>query len=172
MISKYLPVLLPTTPFILPMFLKPQGQGYSLGYSLSRLQGHNSAYFLRMSGSFLIWLMFGIPSHILCFLPKYPFMFSSFSHLTAVPSFLRCWRTLMANFKGHALPGSFFLIVGLWWSVKYPLMYFHQKGKSSRLTHYHQRLEIIEAAIRTLFSIIGKKGVIWSRGSPHHTQKL
>ncbi|XP_045639707.1 transmembrane protein 45B isoform X2 [Ursus americanus] len=61
----------------------------------------------------------------------------------------------MANFKGHALPGSFFLIVGLWWSVKYPLMYFHQKGKSSRLTHYHQRLEIIEAAIRTLFSIIG-----------------
>uniref|UniRef100_A0A4W4EDP7 Transmembrane protein 45B n=1 Tax=Electrophorus electricus TaxID=8005 RepID=A0A4W4EDP7_ELEEL len=27
----------------------------------------------------------------------------------------------MANFKGHALPGSFFLLFGLWWSVKYPL---------------------------------------------------
>lgn len=72
----------------------------------------------------------------------------------------------MANFKGHALPGSFFLIVGLWWSVKYPLIYFHQKGKSSRLTRYQQRLEIIEAAIRTLFSVIGKKGVIWSRALP------
>ena len=64
----------------------------------------------------------------------------------------------MANFKGHALPGSFFLIVGLWWSVKYPLKYFYQKAKSSQLTHYYQRLEITEAAIRTLFSVIGKDG--------------
>ncbi|CAO2635637.1 Transmembrane protein 45B [Lemmus lemmus] len=41
----------------------------------------------------------------------------------------------MANFKGHALPGSFFLIFGLWWSVKYPLKYFHQKGlKKNRLS--------------------------------------
>ncbi|XP_008686533.1 transmembrane protein 45B [Ursus maritimus] len=73
----------------------------------------------------------------------------------------------MANFKGHALPGSFFLIVGLWWSVKYPLMYFHQKGKSSRLTHYHQRLEIIEAAIRTLFSIIGILAEQFVPDGPH-----
>lgn len=60
----------------------------------------------------------------------------------------------MANFKGHALPGSFFLIVGLWWSVKYPLKYYHHKGKRSQLTHSYQRLEIIEAAIRTLFPVI------------------
>ena len=64
----------------------------------------------------------------------------------------------MANFKGHALPGSFFLIVGLWWSVKHPLKYFYQKEKSSQLIHHYQRLEIIEAAIRTLFSVIGKVG--------------
>ncbi|XP_061262447.1 transmembrane protein 45B isoform X1 [Bos javanicus] len=61
----------------------------------------------------------------------------------------------MANFKGHALPGSFFLIVGLWWSLKHPLKYFYQKEKSNQLTHHYQRLEIIEAAIRTLFAVIG-----------------
>ncbi|XP_064338293.1 transmembrane protein 45B isoform X2 [Camelus dromedarius] len=81
--------------------------------------------------------------------------FPPFSHLTIVSLLFRCPWTVMANFKGHALPGSFFLIVGLWWSVKYPLKYFHRKGKSSQLTHYYQRLEITEAAIRTLFSVIG-----------------
>lgn len=64
----------------------------------------------------------------------------------------------MANFKGHALPGSLFLVIGLWWSVKYPLKYFHQRRKGSQLTRHYQRLEITEAAIRTLFPVIGKKG--------------
>ncbi|TEA38409.1 hypothetical protein DBR06_SOUSAS110290 [Sousa chinensis] len=75
--------------------------------------------------------------------------------------------TPMANFKGHALPGSFFLIVGLWWSVKYPLKYFHQKGKSSRLTHHYQRLEVTEAAIRTLFSVIGMLAEQFVPDGPH-----
>ncbi|KAM9220089.1 transmembrane protein 45B isoform 1-T2 [Dugong dugon] len=61
----------------------------------------------------------------------------------------------MANFKGHALPGSFFLIIGLWWSVKYPLKYFHQKGKNCQLNRNYSRIEIIEAAVRTLFPVIG-----------------
>ncbi|KAB0359577.1 hypothetical protein FD754_003733, partial [Muntiacus muntjak] len=74
---------------------------------------------------------------------------------------------LMANFKGHALPGSFFLIVGLWWSVKHPLKYFYQKEKSSQLTHHYQRLEIIEAAIRTLFSVIGILGEQFVPDGPH-----
>ncbi|XP_024596556.1 transmembrane protein 45B [Neophocaena asiaeorientalis asiaeorientalis] len=73
----------------------------------------------------------------------------------------------MANFKGHALPGSFFLIVGLWWSVKYPLKYFHQKGKSSRLTHHYQRLEVTEAAIRTLFSVISMLAEQFVPDGPH-----
>lgn len=73
----------------------------------------------------------------------------------------------MANFKGHALPGSFFLIVGLWWSVKYPLKYFHQKGKRSQLIHYYQHLEIIEAAIRTLFSVIGILAEQFVPDGPH-----
>uniref|UniRef100_A0A8C4PVN4 Transmembrane protein 45B n=1 Tax=Equus asinus TaxID=9793 RepID=A0A8C4PVN4_EQUAS len=73
----------------------------------------------------------------------------------------------MANFKGHALPGSFFLIVGLWWSVKYPLKYFHQKGKSSQLIRHYQRLEITEAAIRTLFSVIGILAEQFVPDGPH-----
>ncbi|KAL2807521.1 transmembrane protein 45B [Daubentonia madagascariensis] len=73
----------------------------------------------------------------------------------------------MANFKGHALPGSFFLIVGLWWSVKYPLKYLHQKQKNSRLQQQQQRLEIIEAAIRTLFSIIGILAEQFVPDGPH-----
>jgi hypothetical protein len=69
----------------------------------------------------------------------------------------------MANFKGHALPGSFFLIVGLWWSVKYPLKYFHHKGlKNNRLSRQQERIEIIEGAVKTLFAIIGKNRVIFS----------
>lgn len=74
---------------------------------------------------------------------------------------------LMANFKGHALPGSFFLIVGLWWSVKHPLKYFYQKEKSSQLIHHYQRLEIIEAAIRTLFSVIGILAEQFVPDGPH-----
>ncbi|KAM8813834.1 transmembrane protein 45B [Rhynchonycteris naso] len=73
----------------------------------------------------------------------------------------------MANFQGHALPGSLFLIVGLWWSVKYPLKYFHQKGKRTQLTHYYKRLEISEAAVRTVFSIIGILAEQFVPDGPH-----
>ncbi|XP_036132909.1 transmembrane protein 45B [Molossus molossus] len=73
----------------------------------------------------------------------------------------------MANFKGHALPGSFFLIVGLWWSVKYPLKYCHHKGKRSQLIHSYQRLEIIEAAIRTVFPVIGILAEQFVPDGPH-----
>ncbi|MGH0142449.1 UNVERIFIED_CONTAM: hypothetical protein FKN15_076617 [Acipenser sinensis] len=41
----------------------------------------------------------------------------------------------MANFKGHALPGSFFLLFGLWWSVKYPLLYFWRKNLANFKGH-------------------------------------
>ncbi|XP_053449549.1 transmembrane protein 45B [Nycticebus coucang] len=73
----------------------------------------------------------------------------------------------MANFKGHALPGSFFLIVGLWWSVKYPLKYLHQTRKTAWLQQSHQRLEVIEAAVRTLFSLIGILAEQFVPDGPH-----
>lgn len=63
----------------------------------------------------------------------------------------------MANFKGHALPGSFFLLFGLWWSVKYPLQYLSQKvNKKSYRAYCFQRVDAIEGGIKILFSLIGK----------------
>ncbi|PIO16210.1 hypothetical protein AB205_0058000, partial [Aquarana catesbeiana] len=63
----------------------------------------------------------------------------------------------MANFKGHALPGSFFLVFGLWWSVKYPLKYLSNRGKEKcRPSKCYQRLELIEGIVKAVFSLIGK----------------
>lgn len=63
----------------------------------------------------------------------------------------------MANFKGHALPGSFFLLFGLWWSVKYPLQYLSQKAnKKSHRTYCFQRVDAIEGGVKIVFALIGK----------------
>ncbi|XP_071625143.1 transmembrane protein 45B-like isoform X4 [Heliangelus exortis] len=62
----------------------------------------------------------------------------------------------MANFKGHALPGSFFLLFGLWWSVKYPLRYLSQRAtKKSHRIYCFQRLDAIEGSIKIIFALIG-----------------
>ncbi|XP_069750488.1 transmembrane protein 45B isoform X4 [Narcine bancroftii] len=62
-------------------------------------------------------------------------------------------QSLMANFKGHALPGSFFLLFGLWWSVKYPLKFLTKKGKSSK--QCFNREELVEGVVKTIFSLVG-----------------
>ncbi|MGH0144587.1 UNVERIFIED_CONTAM: hypothetical protein FKN15_036228 [Acipenser sinensis] len=64
----------------------------------------------------------------------------------------------MGNFKGHALPGSFFLIVGLWWSVKFSLWHASRRNKNachlaSKITS--RRLEVIEASVILLFALVG-----------------
>lgn len=68
----------------------------------------------------------------------------------------------MGSFKGHALPGSFFLIAGLWWAGKYSLWYATLRNKSlgststrlaSRSTQ--RRLEVIEGSVTLFFSVIG-----------------
>ncbi|MGH0125183.1 UNVERIFIED_CONTAM: hypothetical protein FKN15_027576 [Acipenser sinensis] len=64
----------------------------------------------------------------------------------------------MGNFKGHALPGSFFLIVGLWWSVKFSLWHASRRNKNachlaSKITY--RRLEVIEASVILLFALVG-----------------
>lgn len=73
----------------------------------------------------------------------------------------------MANFGGHALPGALFLIIGLWWSVKYPLKHFHQKGKRGLGAHAYQRLECIEATIRTFLPLIGILAEQFVSTGPH-----
>ncbi|XP_072282314.1 transmembrane protein 45B-like [Pyxicephalus adspersus] len=72
----------------------------------------------------------------------------------------------MANFKGHALPGSFFLVFGLWWSVKYPLMYLSRRG-NHRPNKCHQRLELIEGIVKAVFSLIGILAEQFVPDGPH-----
>lgn len=71
----------------------------------------------------------------------------------------------MGNFKGHALPGSFFLLFGLWWSVKYPLKYACRKNKNACYLGSRagfQRLEFVEGIIKAVFALIGKQSGLWA----------
>ncbi|CAM5171697.1 unnamed protein product [Eretmochelys imbricata] len=75
---------------------------------------------------------------------------------------------VMANFKGHALPGSFFLLFGLWWSVKYPLRYFSEKvNKKSHRNHCFQRLDVIEGVVKIIFALIGMLAEQFVPDGPH-----
>uniref|UniRef100_W5MX84 Transmembrane protein 45a n=1 Tax=Lepisosteus oculatus TaxID=7918 RepID=W5MX84_LEPOC len=65
----------------------------------------------------------------------------------------------MGNFKGHALPGSFFLIAGLWWTVKSSLWHTTRRNKSTvplASRAVQRRLEVIEAAVILAFALIGE----------------
>ncbi|KAG6930435.1 transmembrane protein 45B, partial [Chelydra serpentina] len=76
--------------------------------------------------------------------------------------------TVMANFKGHALPGSFFLLFGLWWSVKYPLRYLSEKvNKKSHRNHCYQRLDVIEGGTKIIFALIGMLAEQFVPDGPH-----
>ncbi|XP_009673422.1 transmembrane protein 45A isoform X2 [Struthio camelus] len=69
----------------------------------------------------------------------------------------------MGNFKGHALPGSFFLLFGLWWSVKYPLKYVCRKNKNACYLGSRagfQRLEFVEGIIKAVFALIGLVDIV------------
>lgn len=66
----------------------------------------------------------------------------------------------MGSFKGHALPGSFFVIGGLWWTGKYSFWHVTRRNKSlgaGRLASKmaQRRLEVLEAAIMLFFSVVG-----------------
>ncbi|XP_020488213.1 transmembrane protein 45A [Labrus bergylta] len=66
----------------------------------------------------------------------------------------------MGSFKGHALPGSFFLVAGIWWTVKHSLWYATRRNKnigSTRLSSRasQRRLEVIESSLILFFSVVG-----------------
>ncbi|XP_069059258.1 transmembrane protein 45A isoform X2 [Pleurodeles waltl] len=76
----------------------------------------------------------------------------------------------MANFKGHALPGSFFLLFGLWWSVKYPFKYICRKKKKAcylGTKSGFQRLELIEGITKAAFALIGMLAEQFVPDGPH-----
>ena len=67
---------------------------------------------------------------------------------------------VMGSFKGHALPGSFFLVAGIWWTGKHSLWHATRRNKnigSTRLASRasQRRLEIIENSVILFFSFFG-----------------
>uniref|UniRef100_A0A8D0G5E7 Transmembrane protein 45B n=1 Tax=Sphenodon punctatus TaxID=8508 RepID=A0A8D0G5E7_SPHPU len=74
----------------------------------------------------------------------------------------------MANFKGHALPGSFFLLFGLWWSVKYPLTYLSRTvKKNGQRKKCYQCPDVIEGAVKASFALIGMLAEQFVPDGPH-----
>ncbi|XP_052015074.1 transmembrane protein 45A-like [Apodemus sylvaticus] len=88
-------------------------------------------------------------------------------------------NVVMGDAAGHFLPGSFLLILGLWWSTRSILKYIckQQKRSSSLITpKFFSRTEILEgiviivmalAGIIGLFSVYGKVKML-----PHKQLKL
>ncbi|XP_007943973.1 transmembrane protein 45A [Orycteropus afer afer] len=78
----------------------------------------------------------------------------------------------MGSFKGHALPGSFFYFMGLWWSTKYTLKYACKKYKKTYYlgskTLFH-RIEILEGAILIGMALTGMTGEQFIPGGPYLT---
>ncbi|XP_047442139.1 transmembrane protein 45A [Mugil cephalus] len=77
----------------------------------------------------------------------------------------------MGSFKGHALPGSFFLVAGLWWTGKYSLWHATRRNKnigSTRLSSRasQRRLEIIENSVVLFFSLFGMLAEQFLAGGP------
>ncbi|KAG7483867.1 hypothetical protein MATL_G00042930 [Megalops atlanticus] len=76
----------------------------------------------------------------------------------------------MANFKGHALPGSFFLLFGLWWSVKYPLRHCWKKGQAGgrhRPPKFFNTIDFVEGAIKIFFAFVGIMAEQFVPDGPH-----
>ncbi|KAM9832092.1 transmembrane protein 45A [Neosynchiropus ocellatus] len=66
----------------------------------------------------------------------------------------------MGSFKGHALPGVFFQIFGLWWTAKFSLLSASRRNRgigSTRLSgrDFQRRLEVIESSVVLFFTFVG-----------------
>uniref|UniRef100_A0A8C3WKR1 Transmembrane protein 45A n=1 Tax=Catagonus wagneri TaxID=51154 RepID=A0A8C3WKR1_9CETA len=78
----------------------------------------------------------------------------------------------MGNFKGHALPGTFFYIMGIWWATKSIMKYAFKKHKrtsylgSKALLH---RIEILEGTVLFGMAVIGMLGEQFNPGGPFLT---
>ncbi|XP_051006026.1 transmembrane protein 45A-like isoform X2 [Acomys russatus] len=75
----------------------------------------------------------------------------------------------MGSFKGHALPGSFFIIMSLWWATKSIMKYVYRKQTRtcylSSKTLF-RRAEIWEGVIVIFMSITGMLGEQFISGGP------
>ncbi|XP_003469299.1 transmembrane protein 45A [Cavia porcellus] len=76
----------------------------------------------------------------------------------------------MGSFKGHILPGSFFLIMGFWWSTKSILKYVCKKQMRAchldSKTLFH-RMEILEGITLICMALTGIVGEQFISGGPY-----
>ncbi|NXA51055.1 TM45B protein, partial [Nothocercus julius] len=73
-----------------------------------------------------------------------------------------------SSFIGNALRGTFFLIFGLWWSVKYPLKYLRRKANAEDQASYGtQRLEVLEGTVKAFFALAGILAEQFAPAGPH-----
>ena len=66
---------------------------------------------------------------------------------------------VMGNFKGHALPGSFFLFMGIWWTIKCILKYAFKKQKRTSYLDskaLFRRIEMLEGIISVGMTLTGE----------------
>ncbi|XP_051902750.1 transmembrane protein 45B [Hippocampus zosterae] len=64
----------------------------------------------------------------------------------------------MANFGGHAIPGSFFLLFGLWLTVKHTLQRYWRKNQlngRALLPPFFKRMDYIEGGLQIFASFVG-----------------
>ncbi|XP_034034356.1 transmembrane protein 45B [Thalassophryne amazonica] len=64
----------------------------------------------------------------------------------------------MANFGGHAIPGTFFLLFGLWLTVKHTLQHYWKTRKSQgrpALPIFFKRMDYIEGGLKIFASFVG-----------------
>ncbi|KAL1023425.1 hypothetical protein UPYG_G00040660 [Umbra pygmaea] len=82
----------------------------------------------------------------------------------------------MGSFRGHALPGCFFLTAGLWWAGRFSLRYATHRTKrlssnstSTRMVSLssQRRLEVIEGSTILFFSVVGMLAEQFAPGGPH-----
>uniref|UniRef100_A0A8C4UPD0 Transmembrane protein 45B n=1 Tax=Falco tinnunculus TaxID=100819 RepID=A0A8C4UPD0_FALTI len=75
---------------------------------------------------------------------------------------------LNSFFLGSALRGTFFLIFGLWWSVRYPLKYLRQRGSAESQPSYGvRRVEVFEGAVKAFFALAGILAEQFVPAGPH-----
>ncbi|KAI5622432.1 transmembrane protein 45B, partial [Silurus asotus] len=76
----------------------------------------------------------------------------------------------MANFKGHALPGTFFFLFGFWWSLKYPLRHRWKKRQHNTrqsLPLFFNRIDLIEGSLKIFFAFVGIMAEQFVPDGPH-----
>ncbi|XP_027798994.2 transmembrane protein 45A-like [Marmota flaviventris] len=77
---------------------------------------------------------------------------------------------VIGDFPGHALPGVFFFVIGLWWSTKSILKYVCKKHKQTCYLGskaLFQRLEFLEGIAVVTMTLIGIIGLQFFAGGPH-----